>query len=406
MKKKKNNTIKFVSTIILTFFLIYFIINSKNLLKLPSDTFIVEEGVLSYEEAATGYLLRDEYILRGEEYKNGMVQIKSEGEKVAKQEPVFRYYSNGEDKLTQKIADLDKQINEAMINSETNIFTKTDILNLDKQIEKYLLEMYKQNEVEKIIEYKKQIDNYMNKKSQIAGENSPAGSYIKQLIDERNILKEKVNQNAVNINATETGIVSYRVDGLEEILTTNSFSYLTSELLKGFDINVGTIIPQSNEEGKIVNNFHCYIASIIDTENAMEAKKDDNIKIRFSNSKEVQAKIVEIIEETDKRIVVFEIKDGVENLIDYRKISFDIIWWEYSGLKVSNSALIEKDDYTYLERKKANYTEEILVKVLRQNDTFSIVTNYDNEELKKLGYNAEEIENMKKIKLYDEILLH
>ena len=73
---------------------------------------------------------------------------------------------------------------------------------------------------------------------------------------------------------------------------------------------------------------------------------------------------------------------------------------------MSNNALIEEEDYTYLERKKANYIEKILVKVLRQNDTYSIVTNYDNEELEYLGYSVEEIENMKKIKLYDEILLH
>lgn len=406
MKNRKINVIKFISIIILTVFLIYFTINCKYLLKLPTDTFIVEEGTLSYEESATGYILRDEYILRGEEYKNGMVQIKSEGERAAKGETVFRYYSNGEEELTQRINTLDKQINEAMANNDVTILTKSDISNLDKQIEKNINELYRQNEVEKIIEYKKQIENYMTKKSQIAGEQSTAGSYIKQLIDERNSLKDKLNQNAINIEAKEAGIVSYRVDGLENILTVNDLSYLNSELLNSFDINVGAIIPQSNEEGKIINNFYCYIACSINTENAMEAKEGDSVKIRFSNSNEVNAQIIKIIEEENNRILVFKIKDGVENLIEYRKLSFDIIWWQFSGWKVSNNALIEKDDLSYVERKKANYTEEILVKVLRQNDIYSIVTNYDNEELKNLGYSAEEIKNMKKIKLYDEILLH
>ncbi|MGN1298704.1 MAG: HlyD family efflux transporter periplasmic adaptor subunit [Candidatus Scatovivens sp.] len=406
MKNRKISVIKFISIIILTVFLIYFTINCKYLLKLPTDTFIVEDGTLSYEESATGYILRDEYVLRGEEYKNGMVQIKSEGERAAKGETVFRYYSNGEEELTQRINTLDKQINEAMANNDATILTKSDISNLDKQIEKNINELYRQNEVEKIIEYKKQIENYMTKKSQIAGEQSTAGSYIKQLIDERNSLKDKLNQNAINIEAKEAGIVSYRVDGLENILTVNDLSYLNSELLNSFDINVGAIIPQSNEEGKIINNFYCYIACSINTENAMEAKEGDSVKIRFSNSNEVNAQIIKIIEEENNRILVLKIKDGVENLIEYRKLSFDIIWWQFSGWKVSNNALIEKDDLSYVERKKANYTEEILVKVLRQNDIYSIVTNYDNEELKNLGYSAEEIKNMKKIKLYDEILLH
>ena len=51
-KSKKFNLIKFFSIILLTVFLIYFVLNSKDLLKIPSKTFIVENGSLSYEEAA------------------------------------------------------------------------------------------------------------------------------------------------------------------------------------------------------------------------------------------------------------------------------------------------------------------------------------------------------------------
>ena len=53
------------------------------------------------------------------------------------------------------------------------------------------------------------------------------------------------------------------------------------------------------------------------------------------------------------------------------------------------------------------YTKEkILIKVLRQNDTYSIVESYSDEELESLGYSAEEISGMKNIKLYDEVVLH
>ena len=84
----------------------------------------------------------------------------------------------------------------------------------------------------------------------------------------------------------------------------------------------------------------------------------------------------------------------------------DIVWWEYTGLKVSNSALIEENDKIYVERKKNGYIQKILVKVLRQNDTYSILENYEEEELKALGYSADEISDRDKIKIYDEVLLH
>ena len=48
------------------------------------------------------------------------------------------------------------------------------------------------------------------------------------------------------------------------------------------------------------------------------------------------------------------------------------------------------------------------MKIERQNETYSIVRNYTNEELLSMGYSEEEISDMKnlKLKLYDEIVLH
>ena len=42
-----------------------------------------------------------------------MVQIKTEGEKCAKDENIFRYYTTGEEELIKKIQELDEQIDEA-----------------------------------------------------------------------------------------------------------------------------------------------------------------------------------------------------------------------------------------------------------------------------------------------------
>lgn len=46
----------------------------------------------------------------------------------------------------------------------------------------------------------------------------------------------------------------------------------------------------------------------------------------------------------------------------------------------------------------------MLVKIVKENDSYSIVTNYITEELKEKGYTAEEISASKKISIYDEIL--
>lgn len=402
---KRKRIIKLIGIIILIVILIIIFKNSANLINKNVDTFFVENGTLSYEEQAVGYIIREETVLKGNNYSNGLDQIIVDGERVSKGESVFRYYSNNEDEIVKQIEELDKQIDEALENSE-KLTPSADIDNLEIEIEKLLDDIQNKNEIQAIEEYEKKIDTYIIKKAEIAGENSPAGSYIKTLITQRNELENQLTSNSEIIYAQNAGVVSYRVDGLEEVLKCDDFSYLGSELLNEFELNVGASIPESKEVGKVVNNFKCYIACSINTENSEVAEIGDKVVLRLSDSSEIDSEIVYIKEEEKGRILVFEIDRKIEELLEYRKISLEIVWWKYSGLKVSNKALIEEDGFTYVKRQKAGNEEKILVKVLRQNDTYSIVGNYTEEELEELGYSLSDIQEMPIIKIYDQILVN
>ena len=92
-KNTKLTKNKILISIILLVIFAYIIYAIYLLVKDPTDTFTVEEGTVSQEESAVGYVIRDETVIKGENYKNGMIQIISEGNRVAKGENVFRYYS-------------------------------------------------------------------------------------------------------------------------------------------------------------------------------------------------------------------------------------------------------------------------------------------------------------------------
>lgn len=403
-KKQKLSKIKIVITIIFMVFLIVLVTRSTDILQRPTEMFIVKNGSLSYEELTEGYIIREEDILKGSQYKNGMVQMISDNQKAAKGESVFRYYSNGEEEITNKIEKLDEEINACLENSKAQLFS-SDIVSLKEQIDIVLDNMYNINDLQKIQENKRQIDEYIYKKTQITG-NLSEDTYVKSLTEQRDSLKSELQKDSEIIYASKSGTVSYRVDGLEEILKTDNFDYISTEMLDSLDLKVGSVIPLSNEHGKIVNNFKCYIATPISTEKSMESKIGDKVTLRFSNSVEVSSEIVYIKEEENQRIIIFEISENVENLIQYRKISFEIIWWKFSGLKVSNSTIIEEDEKCYVAKKEPGYVKKILIKVLRQNDTYSIISNYEKEELELMGYSEEEIEDMSKINLYDEIVIY
>lgn len=386
-------------------FLIYIAYAIYLLVKQPTDVFTVEEGKLYQEETDIGYVIRNEKVVKGDNYKNGILQIKTEGEKAAKDENIFRYYSSNEETLKQKIADLDTKIQEVMEN-DTSLFT-SDMMLLENQIDEKVADINQITDSTKLAEYKKEINSLVTKKAQIAGDLSPKGSYLNQLIEERKSYESQLNSGAEYVTAPMSGIVSYKVDGLEETLTPENFSSLGREYLESLDLKTGKIVATSEESGKVIDNFSCYIATVSSSEEAKKAEVGQDVKIRLSNNVEIPAEITNLIkEDSDEVVIILKIEKEIEELINYRKISFDLIWWDDSGLKVPNQAIVEVDGLSYVVRKRVGYLSKILVKIKNQGNKYSIVETYSTEELKELGFSNEEIANYKKISLYDEILLN
>ncbi len=168
-------------------------------------------------------------------------------------------------------------------------------------------------------------------------------------------------------------------------------------------LKTGQLIATNDECGKIIDSSNCYIATISSSEKSKNAKIEDKVKIRLANNKMIDAKIVYISQENEEEmLIVLEIDREINELTNYRKISFDLIWWSSTGLKVPNQAIVEEDGLKYVVRNRNGYLSKILVNVKRENEKYSIVSNYDTDELKKLGF-----ENYyRRIAIYDELILN
>ena len=257
--------------------------------------------------------------------------------------------------------------------------------------------------MQNILEYKNNISTYVVKKAKIIGNLSSAGQYINNLISQRNSLEQTLNDGAEYVNSTISGVVSYRIDGLEDKLKIDNFENITSDYLKSLNLTTGQIVSKSDSKSKIINNFVCYIAITFNSDEANNTKVGKKVTLRLSSQEKVKAEVYKIKDEGSNKLIFFEITDGVERLINYRKISIDVIWWEDSGLIVPKSSILYEDGKSYvLIKKNANFTK-VLVNVEKENDNYCLIDNYNTEKLIEFGYNTEEIKQMIKVKLYDEI---
>ena len=403
-KKIKMLLLKIIIILIAILIIAYIIFEVGNLLLQPTDIVTVENGKISSETSTEGYIIREETVLKGENYKNGMSQIKAEGEKISVNENAFRYYTKDEESLNNKIKELDNKIAEAQ-SEENNIFS-SDVKVIENEIENKINKMNNVRDAQKLQEYKGEIEELIKKKTKIIGELSPTGSYMKNLIQKRSEYEKQLNSGSEYMKAQNSGVVSYKVDGLEEKLNVNSLDNITEEFLNKLNLKTGQIIPSSNESGKIVNNYYCYIATVIKNNDTQKLEEGKYVKIRLTNGDEISAKVEKLKPDNDKYIAILKITKDVEELIEYRKINFDIIYWSYSGLKVPNTSLIEENGLKYVVRVRAGYKDKILVKVNKSNETYSIIEDYSTDELKELGWTSNEIVNNKSIGIYDEIMVN
>lgn len=402
MEKKIRKGRVFAVVLILALVFIYAVYLVAKLVQNPTNTFMVTNGKISQEESDIGYIIREETVVKGQNYKNGMVKIKNEGEKVAKGDSVFRYYSSGEEELKNKIAELDVEIQSLMQNEKSSF--PSDVKLLESQIEKELDSIYGVNNAQKIQEYKKNINSYITKKAKIS---SPSNSRLKELLSQREEYENRLTSDSENVNAPESGIVSYRVDGLESVLTTDDFTKFNKNFLQDLKLKTGQTVASSEEVGKIINNYQCYIVFNSNTNEAKNSKVGDTIKIRVQNSDTLKASVENIIDEDDEsKTITVKITNDVEKLIAYRKISFDIIWWDAEGFRIPNEAIKEENGLSYVVRNRNGYYNKMLVKILKQNDEYCIVRQYKTEELEELGFTSSQIYSMRNIALYDEIVLN
>lgn len=89
------------------------------------------------------------------------------------------------------------------------------------------------------------------------------------MIQERKNYENQLNSGSEYIKAPMSGVVSYKVDGLEDVLTPDDFSSYNRSFFEGLNLKTGQTVATNTECGKVVNNYECYIATIIKKSNYM-----------------------------------------------------------------------------------------------------------------------------------------
>ncbi|MDK2810626.1 MAG: hypothetical protein PWR27_1335 [Petroclostridium sp.] len=351
-------------------------------LNTPIRTDIVKFGILEDCESTTGYIIREEKLL----YSNvagSFDEIAKEGERIAKGSKVATVYKNHVDpKIQEAIKRINERIADINNNQAKNDIFSEDLQKLEKQISNKINEVINisyDHKSAKLFQIKEDINKILDKKLIISGEKGASGQNLEALKKEKENYENQLRSSKVDLITEVSGILSYNIDGMEQILVPekiNEFKPSDFQSLDNINFNSKTEGKVGQPVAKIIDNFEWYIGFLMDAKKIYPLKVGDKVNVRFKDIKNtvVDASVYYISsEEKGKAVVVLSSNKYIDSMHEIRKVNIDIIKQAYSGFKIPVSAVRVQNGKTgvYIIKDRVARFREI--EILFKNNDFAIV---------------------------------
>lgn len=394
---KSNIRVIIVLTIILIFIIFY--ISKKEFSK--KTIYTVINGNIESSEETNIYLLKKETIVDYDKNQS-VTAIIDQGKRASRYEAVATYKNDSYDDYQKQIEDIDKQIQTLV--KDLPLTYSADISNIDDKILKYSNEVQGTTSYLKIQEYKTKLDELAYKKITILANSSPDSSAIRDLVAKRENLVNLSKTSDHNIISPVSGIVTYKIDGLEGVISYDEIlNYSASELEKFismYDSNT------NNEFGiKIIDNFGAYF--LVKTPSGkydeyIKEGKNYNIRVSDFENLVLTATLIKNINDSGYNYSLFEIHNEIDSLVDYRKLSCEIVWNTIEGMAVPLNAIYtdEVNNYPYVLMVYGTDYVKVPINIVSKSDSIALVENVDKEVYEKYNLDTTFI-----LELYDELVI-
>ena len=383
-----------IGSILIGLFLLLYIPSLLNWLSKDTVSIdILRIGIIEESVNVEGLLVRDEVLLDPPDSDGKFIPEVSEGERI----PAYCRVATISDKASLGLLKELEDINEKIILAQNDRAKKTDFFSedmakIDENIGEKVQSIINQsntNSMENIGQLTLDVDKLIEKKASIAGGES-SDTHINSLKQEKNTILQKINLNTSQVISQYSGIVSYVIDGYEQVLTPKALKELTPGIVG--DINEKQLQNISGYEEvkagkpfmKVIKGNNTYIAAVIEQDKAGIFKAGASIKVRLNSIGTMALAVVTDISEKNggKCMITVRIDRYSEELSSMRKINVDLIKDSYEGLKLPLKCLYSPDS-DWKKAKvmliKANCAVQREVEVMCRDSEYAIIKTPENE---------------------------
>lgn len=332
----------------------------------------------------------------------------NEGDKISIGKKILEIVKNDqtEENISIKIKELENRINEIERSNVDNNFFSQDKEKLEGQINDKAAELkriVKEGDYERLDAVKEDLTASLYKKSLIYGNGSFYGKNLEQLQKEKATLEGIYKNNIDVIYAQAAGVVSFTIDGYEQLLSPSNIKNFKLSNIKEI-MNSLEKRKEAEEKAstgvKIVDNFEWYTCSLIGKDVAQDMKQGKKVKLRFTDfgNAEVNGEIYEISQpEGDTCLLIIKVNEHVDSFYKKRIAAMEIIKSYNEGFTVPAKAIVVKDNVKGVYVLRNGMVKFAPVAVLNEGKDQCLVQNLSKDDSSfKPGYET--------LKIFDEVI--
>lgn len=373
----------------LTIYLIGYLVVFATKPTIPVET--VTYGTIDTPTQLKGLVVREEYVAKSS--REGQADFfYGESERVKKGSVVCNV-KDGEatEILEGEIEKIDKDILKAQKNRADISVFKDDILRVENSISQNVDGFSAKlmgKDFSQTYTLRSGVDASIKQRNEIwMAENVDS---LTQLSAEKTKYEEQLSKSQTAVKAEKSGILSLTIDGQEAVLTPQKLGDITKEQVKMKSepqyLSKTTGVKAEDAIFKVVTDNKWYLVAYAPLEVVSGWEEGDSKKLS-ATIKEGEESFTGVITQLDKGEkevkVVFSITENIIDVMDLRHLEFSLESDAVKGIKVPNTALVEK---TLLKLPIDCITESLgetgVLKVSGKNtDLVKLnITKYDNEE--------------------------
>ena len=369
--------------------------------KVSADFMVVENGVLEDIIKAEGIVIKDEEVYSAR-LSGSVLYYLEEGAKVKAGQLIADLNTDADShEINRQIAEIQQTIDSKESNEEY-VFSKENLTAYQNEIQLSILN----NDLENMYNIVGQVNNNFTTSQDYSDYT------LAQLYEMKNNLMQSLSTNRVPYYSNRAGIISYKIDGLEDVYKFENALEMTptSTIKREYTLKEERQNVQQDESFyKIIRNFEYYIAATVDNEKAKLFEENKYVKVRVisqGEEQEVWGYIEKINYGSEQSVLILFFDDYFYKIYNKRYLNLELITAIHEGIKVNNQALIEKDGIVGVYVQDAsNIIKFFPVEILGSDEESSIISIGEYTGTDERRVITIETDKHPTVKIFDKVIL-